>query len=107
VEVLPPTAASAQRRHQRWGGLGPFLIKVEENPDEFIEEVVDPPARVPVLVRFSLVVCSISGTGVKRPPSLQESCIVHLYQEEEEDSSYQSCEELLLAICLIQFSQFL
>jgi hypothetical protein len=52
VAVLPPAAARAQRRRQRWGGLAPYCIKVEaeEETQEFVEEVVEPPARVPAPV---------------------------------------------------------
>jgi hypothetical protein len=67
--MLPGNPATADRRRKRWGGLGPFCIKVEEetqemnaaagpsapvSPDEFVEEVEEPPARVrpPVITVF-------------------------------------------------------
>jgi hypothetical protein len=52
VAVLPLAAVRAQRRRQRWGGLAPYCIKVEaeEETQEFVEEVVEPPARVPAPV---------------------------------------------------------
>jgi hypothetical protein len=48
---MPVAPAGADRRRRRWGGLGPFLIKVEEpEGEEFVEEVVEPPVRVPAPV---------------------------------------------------------
>jgi hypothetical protein len=54
VAILPARTAAHRRRQQRWGGLGPFLLKVE--PEEFVEERVDPPARVPVPVGFKILI---------------------------------------------------
>ncbi len=45
-------------------------------------------------LRFSTI---FPGPDIKLS-SLQESCIIQLYPELEEDSSYHSCEELLLNI---------
>jgi hypothetical protein len=76
--MVPPGESDVQRRRRRWGGLGPFLIKVEEetqemsvaaapsapvDPDEFVEEVVEPPARVrpPVITTYFLFETSPPG----------------------------------------------
>ncbi len=44
MEVLPPAVARAQRRRQRWGGLAPYLIKVEV--EEEAEAAIAPSAPV-------------------------------------------------------------
>jgi hypothetical protein len=62
VTTLPARAAERRRRQQRWGGLGPYLIKVE--PEEFVEvEEPERPARVPVPVNVPLFKWILLGPG--------------------------------------------
>lgn len=104
MEILPPRAATRLRQQQRWGGLGPFLIKVE--PEEFVEETVDPPVRVPPPVSNFLIGEHSWMLALEIIP-FQRTCIVQVDQEEEEGSSYHSCEELLFAILLLVFMTLL
>ncbi len=64
---------------------------------------MEPPARIPVPVSNPLYVLSSPSLSVQLP-FLQESCIVQIWQREEEDSSYHSCEELLLVVPPLSFS---
>ncbi len=105
MEILPAGITAAERRRRRWGGLGPYCIKVEAEVEtqEFVEEVVEPPARIPVPVSDPLYALPFPQPGIQLP-FLQESCIVQIWQGEEEDSSYHSCEELLLLVPPLSFS---
>jgi hypothetical protein len=85
---------------QRWGGLGPFLLKVE--PEEFVEE--DVPAPVPIPTPVSVVHIGLMHPFLQTFP-FQGSCIVQI-QLEEENSSYHSCEEILLALSFFLSSPF-
>jgi hypothetical protein len=54
VAILPARAAAHRRRQQRWGGLGPYLIKIE--PEEFVEvEEPERPARATAPVIIPLI----------------------------------------------------
>jgi hypothetical protein len=72
--------------------LGPFLIKVE--PEEFREEVVEPPARIPPPVSI-LLWNSWFQPSVNVTIPFQDICILQIEQvmEEEENLSFHSCEE--------------
>ncbi len=58
------------------GGLAPYCIKVEteEETQEFVEEVVEPPARIPVPVSDPLYVLSFPTLSVQSH-FLQESSL--------------------------------
>jgi hypothetical protein len=71
VEVLPPAAARAQRRRQRWGGLAPYLIKVEA--EEETGAAVAPSAPVAAAAG----VCEAAAT-VSTPVIWDFSFIFHL-----------------------------
>ncbi len=75
--IVPATRAAEVHRRRRWGGLGPYCIKLEE--EDAVEEVVDPPARVLTPVGIIYL-----GTEVPPPLSLIILSLGHLYSPNRE-----------------------
>jgi hypothetical protein len=77
VVIVPAERTAEVHRRRRWGGLGPYCIKLEE--ENTVEEAVAPPARVltPVCIIYL-------GTVVPPPLFLIIFPLGHLHSPDRE-----------------------
>ncbi len=75
--IVPAERAAEVHRRRRWGGLGPYCIKLEE--EDAVEEVADPPARVLTPVGIIYL-----GADVPPPLSLLILPLGHLHSPDRE-----------------------